>query len=227
MEDANNGGKLPFDIDTVIERVRKAVEPMPKPVLFQLAEEGFTSVFEQLVACIITIRTMEEVSGPAARALFSAARTPAQVAQMDPRKIDEIINACTFHEAKAHQISQIARQGVGKFGGQIPCDEQVLLSFRGVGIKCTNLVLGIACGMPRIGVDIHVHRVTNRWGYAQTPTPEQTTTALEHKLPRKYWLEINRILVPFGKYTCTGRLPKCSTCPVLAWCRQVGVTAHR
>ena len=109
----------------------------------------------------------------------------------------------------------------------MPCDLEALLSFRGVGIKCANLVLGIACGQPRIGVDIHVHRVTNRWGYVATSTPEKTTVALEGVLPPRYWVEINALLVPFGKHVCTGNAPRCSTCPVLAMCRQVGVTSHR
>ncbi|HKY04055.1 MAG TPA: endonuclease III, partial [Blastocatellia bacterium] len=93
--------------------------------------------------------------------------------------------------------------------------------------KCANLVLGIACHQPQIGVDVHVHRVTNRWGYVQAPTPERTMQALREKLPRKYWVEINRLLVPFGKHIYKGRLPLCSTCPVEDMCQQVGVEAHR
>ena len=88
-------------------------------------------------------------------------------------------------------------------------------------------MLGIACGQAQIGVDVHVHRVTNRWGYVAEKTPEKTMTALEAKLPKQYWVEINRLLVPFGKHVCTGTLPKCSTCPVLDMCRQVGVGSHR
>ncbi len=87
--------------------------------------------------------------------------------------------------------------------------------------------MGIACAEPRIGVDIHVHRVTNRWGYVAARTPEQTLEVLERKLPRRHWVEINRLLVPFGKHVCTGKAPKCSTCPVLEMCDQVGVTTHR
>ena len=102
-----------------------------------------------------------------------------------------------------------------------------MLSFRGVGPKCTNLVMGVACGKARIGVDIHVHRVTNRWGYVQARSPERTLAALEAVLPRRYWVELNRLLVPFGKHVCTGGRPRCSACPVLSMCRQVGVTAHR
>lgn len=219
--------KRRFDIDAALKRIRAAVRPFPKAALFELAAEGFDSAFEQLVACMISIRTRDEVTVPTARALFEVARTPAEVAKLSERRIDRLIGACSFHEAKAGQIREIARRAVGEFGGTVPCDEQVLLSFRGVGPKCAHLVLGIACGEPSIGVDIHVHRVTNRWGYISASTPEKTMHALDEKLPRAYWIEINRLLVPFGKHVCTGRQPKCSTCPVLDMCRQVGVTSHR
>src|SRR5262249_7925380 len=128
---------------------------------------------------------------------------------------------------KARQIHQISLRVLDEFGGQLPCDPTVLLSLGGVGPKCANLVLGIACGEPRIGVDIHVHRITNRWGYVNTRIPEKTIAELEASLPHKYWIEINRLLVPFGKHICTGTLPHCSTCPVLDMCQQVGVNAHR
>jgi endonuclease-3 len=112
-------------------------------------------------------------------------------------------------------------------GGTLPCDAELMRSFRGVGPKCANLVLGIACHQPLIGVDVHVHRVTNRWGYVQGRTPEHTMRALEAILPQPYWIEINRLLVPFGKHICTGTLPRCSICPVLDMCQQVGVKSHR
>ena len=128
---------------------------------------------------------------------------------------------------KAYRIRDIARRAVAEFGGDIPCEQDVLLSFKGVGPKCANLVLGIVGEQPYIGVDIHVHRVTNRWGYVAARTPEKTMAALQEKLPRRYWVEINALLVPFGKYVCTGFRPKCSTCPVLDMCQQVGVTSHR
>jgi endonuclease-3 len=195
--------------------------------MFDLAERGFKTVFQQLVACIISIRTLDEVSLPAAIRLLERAPTPEQMAKLSTAQIDALIRTSSFHEAKAVQIRDIARRTVDEFGGELPCDFEVLTSFRGVGPKCANLTMGVACGAERISVDIHVHRVTNRWGYVAAPTPEGTMRALEAKLPRKYWIEINRLLVPFGKHICTGHLPKCSTCPVLDYCQQVGVTAHR
>jgi endonuclease-3 len=219
--------KRPFDIDEVIRRVRAAVRPFAKAAMFELADEGFSSPFEQLVACIISIRTRDEVTIPTARRLFARARTPLEVSRLMLREIDQLIRACTFHERKAQQILLIARRVVDEYEGALPCEAEALLSFEGVGPKCANLALGIACDQPRVGVDIHVHRVTNRWGYVNARTPERTTVALEGKLPRRYWVEINRLLVPFGKHICTGALPRCSECPVLEFCRQVGVEKHR
>jgi len=146
---------------------------------------------------------------------------------MSPEAIDAIIQPVTFHEPKARQLHAIAVRTRDAFGGVLPCDAQVLQSFKGVGPKCAHLALGIACGHEAISVDIHVHRVTNRWGYVQARTPEATMEALEARLPRDYWVEINRLLVPFGKHVCTGTRPKCSTCPVLEFCQQVGVKDAR
>lgn len=176
---------------------------------------------------MISIRTRDETTLPVARRLFERARTPAQASRLMPTELDELINQCTFHESKARQIHAIACRIVQEHQGLLPCNADVLLSFPGVGPKCANLVLGIACDQPRISVDIHVHRVTNRWGYVHTGTPEETMTALETKLPRHNWIEINQLLMPFGKYICTGQLPHCSTCPVLDSCQQIGVDAHR
>src|SRR5947209_1262121 len=221
------GPKEPFDLAEALRRVRAAVEPFPKAALFELAELGHDSAFEQVVACIISVRTRDEVMLPTARRLFAVARTPAEVARLSVTEIDEIIRTSSFHEVKARNIRAIADRVEREFGGTLPADEAVLLSLPGVGPKCANLVLGIAGGQMRVGVDVHVHRVTNRWGYVQTRTPEQTMAALEKSLPRRYRVEINKLLVPFGKHVCTGILPKCSTCPVLSMCRQVGVTSHR
>ena len=219
--------KTPFDIDIAIQRIQKAVQPFPKAAMFELFDQGFTSAFEQLVACIISIRTYDEVTLPTARRLFAQARTAQALSQLSPDEIKALIRPSTFYENKARQLHVIAQRVVQEYDGALPCDRDVLLSLPGVGPKCANLVLGVACNQACIGVDIHVHRVTNRWGYVETSTPERTIPALEAKLPRAYWIEINRLLVPFGKHICTGSRPKCSTCPVLEMCMQVGVENAR
>jgi endonuclease-3 len=221
------GPKLPFDIDEVMRRIRAAVADVPDAAMFALRDLGYGTLFQQLVACIISIRTTDEVSLPTSLALLSQAPTPADVAALEIADIDAAIRSATFHGPKAAQIHAIARRAVEEFGGELPADAEVLQSFAGVGPKCANLALGVARDVPRISVDVHVWRVVNRWGYVEGRTPEATLRALERVLPKKYWIEINRRLVPFGKHICTGLRPKCSTCPVLEYCRQVGVTTHR
>jgi endonuclease-3 len=219
--------KKPFDIEEAIPLVREAVAPYPKAALFELHAEGCTSVFEILVACLISIRTHDEVTLPAARRLFEVARTPAAVAALSVKQLEALITPCTFHDVKAKTIRDIALSARDEYGGVLPCDPEALMAFQGVGPKCAHLALGIACGMMLTGVDIHVHRVTNRWGYVTSKTPEKTMEQLHEKLPERFRVEINALLVPFGKHICTGERPKCSTCPLLEMCRQVGVTAPR
>lgn len=217
----------PFDIDTALARVREAIQGYPAAAMFELAERGHTSLFEQLVSCILSIRTLDEVSLPVSLGLLARARTPEAMRRLGPEGIDALILPVTFHEPKSRTLHAIAERTLEEFGGELPCDAGVLQSFRGVGPKCAHLALGIACGQARISVDIHVHRVTNRWGYVRTRTPEQTLAALEARLPKAHWVELNRLLVPFGKHVCTGTRPRCSTCPLRSMCPRVGVGAAR
>jgi endonuclease III len=219
--------KRPFDIHAVIRRIRQGVKQFADAAMFDLAAQGFASPFHQLAACIISVRTRDEVSLPAALRLFKVAPTSKDVSRLSVKKIAQLIRPASFYEAKAYNIRALARRVSEEFGGELPCDFEVMTSFRGVGPKCANLTLGIACGATEISVDVHVHRVTNRWGFVRASTPEASRLVLEERLPKKYWVEINRLLVPFGKHVCTGRLPKCSACPVLEYCRQVGVAEHR
>lgn len=224
---ANASSDVAFDIDTVMARVAEAVKPYPKAALFELAERGYAAPFEQLLACVISIRTRDEVTLEAAQRLFAVARTPQAIADMDPEAIDALITPTTFHAAKAYQFQEFAQVVLDEHDGDLPCTFDALTALRGVGPKCANLILAIACDQPQISVDVHVDRITNRWGYVATKSATQTMHALQEKLPRRYWVDINRLLVPFGKHICTGRRPRCSTCPVEAMCAQVGVTNPR
>jgi endonuclease-3 len=219
--------KRSFDIEKAIRLLREAMSPYPKAALFELFAEGYESLFEILVACIISIRTRDEMTLPVARALFACARTPPEMFELSVDEIDELISRCTFHEPKARTIRGISEAAIRDYGGELPCELDALLALHGVGPKCANLALGIVCNRSLIGVDVHVHRVTNRWGYVAEKTPEKTMAALIKKLPQAYWVEINALLVPFGKHVCTGSSPNCSTCPLLSMCRQVGVTRRR
>jgi len=219
--------KRPFDIDRAIRLLREAVEPFPPAAMFALKDQGYGTLFQQLVACIISIRTRDEVSLPAALALLKVAPTPERMLALSADAIDKLIHNATFHEPKARTLRAIAQRAVDEFSGDLPCDRDTLLTFAGVGPKCAGLALGIACNQPHISVDVHVHRVVNRWGIVAAKTPEKTMDALMAILPKKYWIELNRLLVPFGKHICTGIAPTCSTCPLLSMCQQVGVSEHR
>lgn len=219
--------KIEFDIHIAMARLRTAVAPFPKAAMFKLAEQGYNSLFEQLISCIISIRTRDETTIPCAHKLFALARTPLALAQLSVTQIDEAIAESTFHENKAPQMRAIAQTILDEYDGELPCNYELLTGFHGVGPKCANLALGVGCGIPSISVDVHVDRITNRWGYVATTSPEATMRALEKKLPEAYWIEINSLLVPFGKHICTGSRPHCSTCPLVMSCQQIGVTAPR
>lgn len=227
MDRARSLRKRPFSVDVVMRRIRREVAQFADAAMFDLRSHGYATIFQQLVACIISIRTLDEVSLPVSLALLKRAPTPERMVKLTERQIDSLISKSTFHETKARNIREISRRTVTEFGGELPADPEVLMAFKGVGPKCANLALGVAANQEHISVDVHVARVTGRWGYVKIGSPDAVRRQLETKLPREYWIEINRLLVPFGKHVCTGRLPKCSTCPVLEYCRQVGVVAHR
>ncbi|QJW91545.1 endonuclease III [Spirosoma taeanense] len=219
--------KPDFDLGVVLAHIEEAIRPYPKAAMFDLAERGYNSLFEQLISCIVSIRTLDETTIPVSLRLFEAARTPEQLLALDIPTLTQLLYGTTYPDQKAYTLRGIAERTMNEFGGQLPADFETLTSLKGVGPKCANLALGVATGQAAISVDIHVHRVVNRWGYVQTKQPEQTLKVLEAQVPRKQWVSINRLLMPFGKHICTGTLPHCSTCPVRQWCEQVGVTRHR
>ena len=219
--------KPDFDLTTVLSLIDKAIQPYPKAAMFELAERGYNSLFEQLISCIVSIRTLDETTIPVSERLFAVARTPDELLALDIPTLTELLYGTTYPDQKAYTMRGIAERTVSEFGGKLPADFELLTSFKGVGPKCANLALGVAAGQAAISVDVHVHRVVNRWGYVVTRQPEQTLKVLETKVPQGQWIDINRLLMPFGKHICTGTLPHCSTCPVLQWCEQVGVTKHR
>lgn len=177
----------------------------------------------RLIARLISARTLDETTIPVCHRLFARARTPAAVAVLDHAKLAALLHGATFPEPKARDILALSRAILEQFGGAVPDMAEGLIAFRGVGPKVAALTLAVGFNRPAICVDIHVHRVTNRWGYVAAPTPERTLAALAGELPGEFWIEINERLVPFGKHVCTGPRPKCLACPLLSMCRQVGV----
>ena len=219
--------KEPFDIDEVFVRLRQALARLPKAAMFELRDRGYNSPFEQLVASLISARTLDETTIPVSLRLFEVARTPEALANLDEETLVKLLHGATFPEPKARDLKRLAQEIVDQHSGRVPDTMEGLTAFRGVGPKIAALTLAVGFNQPFIAVDIHVHRITNRWGYLRTSTPEASMKALEAKLPKQYWIEINERLVPFGKFVCTGTRPKCSTCPLLSMCQQVGVANPR
>ena len=212
-----------FPIHSVLSRCAEAVKDKAPAAMFGLRDEGYGSLYEQLISSLLSVRTYDETSTIVSRRLFARARTPQEMITLNREELITLINEATFAPAKADQILTISQQIVDEHGGTTPADYDQLVAFKGVGPKVASLALGVALNYPIIAVDIHVHRITNRWGYVTTKNPNKTRDALAEKLPRGLWVEINRVLVPFGKHVCTGNYPKCHSCPVVDDCAQIGV----
>jgi endonuclease-3 len=189
--------------------------------------EASRDPFRVLIACILSLRTQDTTTGPAAGRLFALADTPTATLALTPRQIERAIYPVGFYRTKARVILGICRDLLARFEGRVPDDIDALLTLTGVGRKTANLVVTMGYGRPGICVDTHVHRISNRLGYVRTRTPEETEMALRARLPRRFWIGYNDLLVGFGQNICTPLSPRCSACPVRALCRRVGVTASR
>ena len=183
--------------------------------------------FRVLIACILSLRTQDTTTGPAAARLFALADNPAAMLALTPRRIERAIYPVGFYRTKARAILGICRDLLDRFGGRVPDDIDALLTLGGVGRKTANLVVTVGFNKPGICVDTHVHRISNRWGYVETRTPDETEMALRGKLPARYWIGYNDLLVSFGQNVCAPISPHCSTCPIRALCPRVGVTSSR
>jgi endonuclease III len=193
-----------------------------------LAEKPLGSdPFEVLVATVISLRTRDEVTLPAAERLLGRGGSPAAMLLLSPDQIETLIYPAGFYRTKARTILEVSRILQEQHGGTVPSTRDALTALPGVGLKTANLVLALGFGIDAICVDTHVHRVANRMGWVHTANPDRTTTALEEILPRKYWIPINQWMVAFGRTVCTPGRPLCSRCPVQKKCGQVGVTGPR
>jgi endonuclease-3 len=190
-------------------------------------EERSRSPFRLLVACVISLRTKDEVTAEASARLFAIAPDADRLAELDVDSIARAIYPAGFYNTKARQLNEIGRTLRDQFGGEVPAEEEALLDFPGVGRKTANLVLGLGFGIPAICVDTHVHRISNRLGLVTTKSPEQTERALNEVLSRELWIPINDLLVTFGQNRCHPTSPRCTDCPLDDLCPRVGVTRSR
>ncbi len=183
--------------------------------------------FKVLISCILSLRTHDRTTGPASERIFSLAPDAATLAELPPEEVERAIYPVGFYRVKAAQIIAIARRLCREYGGIVPQGIDELLTFKGVGRKTANLVVTLGYGMPGICVDTHVHRICNRLGYVVTRTPDQTESVLREKLPSRYWIGINDLLVMCGQNLCLPVSPRCSVCPVTRFCPRKGVERWR
>jgi len=217
---------LSFPIDEVIARLESAADSWETPAVTVVSRrEG--DPYKVLVSCILSLRTKDTTTGPAAERLFRLAGTAEEMCLMSPGKVEAAIYPVGFYRTKALQIIDISREIVELHQGRTPDNIDELLKFKGVGRKTANLVVTLGFGLPGICVDTHVHRICNRWGYVETATPEETESRLRQILPRNYWLRINDLLVAFGQNLCRPVSPICSSCPIYQYCMRCNVIKKR
>jgi len=210
----------------VVPAVRRAVRGSPNPSVTEIALRS-RCPFRVLVSTVISARTKDEVTGEAARRLFAKGATPRALARLSERTISALIYPAGFYRTKAKAIRALSSKLLRDYDGRVPDSMEGLLSLPGVGRKTANLVLTLGFGLPGICVDTHVHRVVNRLGIIRTMRPPETESSLRAVLRRDYWLEINDLLVMFGKTVCTPLSPRCSECPIRRSCRRIGVKRSR
>ena len=214
------------DIGKVIKILGKEVKKWDVPVInFMAVSTG--DPFKVLISTVLSLRTKDDTTADASKRLFSRASTPGEIIELGEKKVAKLIYPVGFYNVKAKNILKICKLLVSKYDLKVPDDLDELLKFEGVGRKTANLVITVGFNKPGICVDIHVHRISNRFGYIKTKTPEQTEMTLREKLPGKYWINYNYILVSFGQHLCRPVSPFCSICPVEKYCLKIGVERSR
>ncbi len=216
----------PEDIHPAIKILRKEIRQWQEPILGVVAKES-RDPFRVLIACLLSLRTKDKTTADASRRLFALAHQPRTMLKLPLRRIERAIYPVGFYRNKARQIKDICRRLLEAYGGRVPDSIDELLTFNGVGRKTANLTVTVGYNKPGICVDIHVHRISNRWGYVKTKTPEETEEALRKKLPTQYWITYNDLLVPYGQNLCLPVSPWCSKCKLEKYCDQVGVVKSR
>ncbi|MEW5961880.1 MAG: endonuclease III [Chloroflexota bacterium] len=215
------------DLPQVINILRETVQAWKPALVDDMAQNKRSSPYQILIATILSLRTKDTLTAQIAPKLFALADNPHDMVRHSPETIAGVIYPVGFYRNKSKSILAISQELIDNYGGQVPDDLQALLKLPGVGRKTANLVLTAGFNKPAICVDIHVHRISNRWGYVRTKTPEQTEFALRDRLPQEYWIEYNALLVPFGQNLCTPTSPWCSRCPLVQFCERVGVDRFR
>lgn len=204
-------------IDKIIQKLEDANQQRSE---FVNLMDSFIDPYLVLISCILSLRTNDRTTYPATLRMLKLASNPEEMMHISVNELSKAIYPVGFYENKAKQIIEISRQIVEELGGKIPNEIEELCKFKGVGRKTANLVLARGFNKPAICVDVHMHRIFNRLGYVKTKNPEETEFALREKLPKKYWIDINTLIVTHGQNVCKPIKPDCSVCPIEAYCEK-------
>ncbi len=214
------------EIHRVIKILKKDVEKWKTPAVGVVAERT-RDPFKILISCILSLRTKDETTVAASDRLFSLAENPADLLKLSVESIERAIFPVGFYRKKARNIKEICQALISDYHSKVPDEIEDLLKLKGVGRKTANLVVTIGYNKDGICVDTHVHRISNRWGYIHTRTPEKSEEALREKLPRRYWKVYNDLLVTFGQNLCKPVSPLCTQCNIAIYCDRRGVGKSR
>lgn len=216
----------PLELPKAIALLKKEYAKWRAPIVTQYADQK-RDPFKILVSTVISLRTKDQVTAEATGRLWDLAGTPQAMSRLSEKSIAKAIYPAGFYQVKAKNIKGLCSEILRKYNGKVPSEIDELTQFTGVGRKTANLVVTKGFGKPGICVDTHVHRICNRWGYVSTKTPDQTEQSLRRKLPKRYWIIINDLLVSYGQHSCTPVSPFCSKCTIRSYCRRKGVKSAR
>ena len=219
------GKATDFNIAEVIKKLKKVTKEFRTPGLMLIKKNN--DPFMVLISCIISLRTRDDVMENASARIFALAKTSAELVRITNSKLEKAIYPAAFYRNKAKSIKEICKVLEKEYAGIVPDKLEELLKLKGVGRKTANLTLIAGHNKPGICVDIHVHRISNRWGYLKTETPDETEMVLRKILPRRFWKSYNELLVSFGQNLCKPISPYCTTCPLETQCLKIGVKRHR
>ena len=189
-------------------------------------ELGYNSVFELLVAVILSAQCTDKRVNEVTKDLFVYANTPEQFAVMDQEDLERRIFTCGFYHNKAKNIIAASKDICEKFGGQVPSDMENLLSLSGVGRKTANVVLNVAFRQPTIPVDTHVFRVSHRLGFSDGKTPDDVECDLVRDVPTDFKPDAHHLLIFHGRYCCKAIKPDCDNCPLPDLCGEYDKIKH-
>ncbi|AAC06594.1 endonuclease III domain-containing protein [Aquifex aeolicus] len=205
------------DVPKVLEILKREFPKWNAPVVHMIAQHD-KDPFRVLVCALLSTRTKDELTWRVCKRFFEKVKSPEDLIKLSEKEIEELIYPVGFYRVKAKQLKEIGKILIEKYGGKVPDTLEELLKLPGVGRKVANLVLSKGFNKPAIVVDVHVHRIVNRWCLVKTKTPEETERKLMEIVPKELWSDINYLLVAFGQTICLPRKPKCEECPVEKYC---------